>query len=95
MASEPNEKKLEKAVKKALKQNIPSEMADLRSILEKDKIKATNDNGIAFAMILKALKGDKSAAEWVRNAASEKTKENDARLKEPVVIISGDDEIEE
>ena len=55
-------RRLKAAVKKALEKCVPQNMTELREVLAEAGIEATNDNGIAFAMVLKALKGDLSAA---------------------------------
>ena len=86
-------RKLRSAVKKALEANLPSDMEELKEILEKAKIDTTNDNGIAFAMVLKALKGDIFAASWIRDTAGEKPKDEVSLGGDAVVIISGDDKI--
>lgn len=88
-------RRLKAAVKRALLGAIPKEMNDLRELLENEGIDMTNDNGIAFAMVLKALKGDKSAADWVRDTSGEKLKDEIKVGGEAVVIISGDDKIAE
>lgn len=86
-------RRLKSAVKNALEKCIPKDMVELRTILEEAGIDTTNDNGIAFAMVLKALKGDLSAASWVRDTAGEKPKDELTLGGDAVVIISGDDKI--
>lgn len=88
-------RRLKAAVKRALQGAIPDNMAELRTLLEKEGIDATNDNGIALAMVLKALNGDLSAASWIRDTAGEKPKDEVKLGGDAVVIISGDDEIAE
>lgn len=68
-------------------------MTELREILEEAETEATVDNGIAFAMVLKALSGDLSAASWIRDTVGEKPKEELSLGGDAVVIISGDDKI--
>lgn len=88
-------RRLKAAVRKALEKCIPKDMTELRQVLEEAGIDATNDNGIAFAMVLKALKGDLSAANWIRDTAGEKPKDELTLGGDSVVIISGDDKIAE
>ena len=47
-------------------------------------------NGIALAMVLKALSGDKTAVGWVSDICKSP---EDTRADNAVIIISGDDEI--
>lgn len=70
-------------------------MVELREALLKAGVDTTNYNGIAFAMVLKALKGDLSAANWIKDAAVKRSKEEAKQLKDAVVIISGDDKLAE
>lgn len=86
-------RKLRSAVKRVLNMKLPSDKDELIKELEKAGIDATNDNGIAFAMVLKALQGDTSAAGWVRDTVGEKPKDEVALGGEAVVIISGDENI--
>ena len=86
-------RKLRAAVKRALETSLPNGMAELKEALEKAGIDTTNDNGIAFAMVLKALQGDTSAANWVRDTSGEKPKDELEIGGEAVVIISGEDNI--
>lgn len=88
-------KALGKAVKKILKAEIPQEKEELRAFLQSNGIKTTNVNGIALAMVLKALGGDKQSAEWVREASGEKEKDEVNIGGDTVIIISGDEEIAE
>ncbi len=87
-------RRLRAAVKKALQGKVPSEMSELRKYLKKSGVDTTNDNGIAFAMVLKALAGDKAAADWVRDTSGEKPKD-EIDINGGVVFISGEDEIAE
>lgn len=86
-------RRLKAAVKKALEKSIPQNMTELRELLKEANIEATNDNGIAFAMVLKALKGDLYAASWIRDTIGEKPKDELSLGGDAVVIISGDDKI--
>ena len=86
-------RRLRAAVKRVLETNLPNGMDELKKALEDAKIDTTNDNGIAFAMVLKALQGDTSAANWIRDTSGEKPKDEVSLGGEAVVIISGDDKI--
>ena len=86
-------RKLRAAVKRVLEISLPNGMDELKEKLEKAGIDTTNDNGIAFAMVLKALQGDTSAANWIRDTAGEKPKDEVSLGGDAVVIISGDDNI--
>lgn len=88
-------RRLKAAVRKALEKSIPKDMTELRQALKEAGIDTTNDNGIAFAMVLKALKGDLSAASWIRDTVGEKPKDELTLGGDSVVIISGDDKIAE
>ena len=88
-------RRLKAAVRKALEQRIPGNMTELKEVLTEAGIDATNDNGIAYAILLQALKGDISAANWIRDTAGEKPKEELAIGGDSVIIISGDDKIAE
>lgn len=88
-------RRLKAAVRKALEKCVPEDMTELREVLEKAGVDMTNDNGIAFAMVLKALKGDLSAASWIRDTAGEKPKDELTLGGDSVIIISGDDKIAE
>lgn len=86
-------RKLRSAVKRVLEMKLPEGKEELKEALEKAGIDTTNDNGIAFAMVLKALQGDISAANWIRDTAGEKPKDEVSLGGDAVIIISGDDEI--
>ena len=88
-------RRLKAAVRKALEKCVPKDMTELREALKEAGIDATNDNGIAFAVVLKALKGDLSAASWIRDTAGEKPKDELTLGGDSVIIISGDDKIAE
>ena len=86
-------RKLRAAVKRVLDIKLPDDMKDLKNELEKAGIDTTNDNGIAFAMVLKALGGDTAAANWIRDTVGEKPKDEVSLGGDAVVIISGDENI--
>lgn len=86
-------RRLKAAVKKALEGNVPENMSELIQVLENAGVDTTNDNGIAFAMVLKALKGDISAATWIRDIVGEKPKDELQIEGDGVVIIAGSDKI--
>ena len=88
-------RRLKAAVRKALEKRIPGNMTELKEVLTEAGIDPTNDNGIAYAILLQALKGDISAANWIRDTAGEKPKEELAIGGDSVIIISGDDKIAE
>lgn len=88
-------RRLKAAVRRALQKRIPSNMTELKEVLTEAGIDPTNDNGIAYAILLQALKGDISAANWIRDTAGEKPKEELAIGGDSVIIISGDDKIAE
>lgn len=87
-------RRLKRAVKRALQGKVPGTMTELIEVLNDAGIDTTNDNGIAFAIVLKALKGDLSAANWIRDMIGEKPKEEMHLGADSVVIISGDDKLE-
>lgn len=86
-------RRLKAAVKKALEGNIPQNMTELIQVLKDAGVNTTNDNGIAFAVVLKALKGDLSAASWVRDIIGEKPKDELQIEGDGVIIIAGSDKI--
>ena len=86
-------RRLRAAVKRVLETSLPNDMEELKEALKNANIDTTNDNGIAFAIVLKALKGDLSAASWIRDTVGEKPKEELSLGGDAVVIISGDDKI--
>lgn len=88
-------RRLRSAVKRMLEIGLPDDMQELKKALKKAGINTTNDNGIAFAMVLKALNGDTAAASWIRDTAGEKPKDEVAIEGDAVVIISGDDKLAE
>ena len=85
-------RKLKAAVRKVLEGAVPEDMTELCRLLEEQGVPQTNDYGIAFAMVVKALSGDKSAADWVRDTAGEKPKD-EVEHSGGVVILSGGDQI--
>ena len=86
-------RRLKAAVKKALEGKVPEGMSELIQVLENAGVDTTNDNGIAFAVVLKALKGDLSAATWIRDIVGEKPKDELQIEGDGVVIIAGSDKI--
>ena len=86
-------RRLRAAVKRVLETSLPNDMEELKEVLKNANIDTTNDNGIAFAIVLKALKGDLSAASWIRDTVGEKPKDELSLGGDAVVIISGDDKI--
>lgn len=88
-------RRLKAAVRRALEKRIPGDMLELKQVLTEAGIDPTNDNGIAYAILLQALKGDIYAANWIRDTAGEKPKEELAIGGDSVIIISGDDKIAE
>lgn len=86
-------RRLKAAVKKALDGKVPEDMQELIKVLENAGVDTTNDNGIAFAVVLKALKGDLSAATWIRDIVGEKPKDELQIGGDGVVIIAGSDKI--
>ena len=79
------------AVAKALDVELPDDMERLRGLLEREGIDATIDNGIAYAMIFKALSGDRQAVDWVRETSGDHSAEQTECVD--VVIISGEEDI--
>ena len=86
-------RRLRAAVKRVLETSLPNDMGELKEALKNANIDTTNDNGIAFAIVLKALNGDLSAASWIRDTVGEKPKDELSLGGDAVVIISGDDKI--
>lgn len=82
-----------KAVKDALKAKVPKEMEGIKEILDAEGIKNNNTNAIAAAVVLKALKGDLSAVNWVRDAVAEENEE--VAQESGVVIIRGEEDLSE
>jgi hypothetical protein len=86
-------RRLRAAVKRVLEISLPNEMGEIKEALKNANVATTNDNGIAFAIVLKALNGDLSAATRLRDTIGEKPKEELSLGGDAVVIISGDDKI--
>lgn len=86
-------RRLRAAVKRVLEISLPNEMEEIKEALKNANVDTTNDNGIAFAIVLKALNGDLSAATWLRDTIGEKPKEELSLGGDAVVITSGDDKI--
>lgn len=83
---------LKNAICEVLKREVPESEEEIRAMLLEIGVSPTNQNGIAVSMILKALGGDKAAAEWLREASGEKIS-----LKEPadsggavVIFVDGE-----
>lgn len=85
-------KRLREAIQTIL--DLPCIDSDLSEILKKAGIKQDTNNGIALAMALKAMQGDKQAADWVRDTAGEKPS-NDIDVKggSMVIAIKGEDQL--
>ena len=89
-------KRLKAAVKRALAGKIPKDVSgldELRKAIQDEGIDINNDNGIAYAMVIEALKGNTTAASWVRDIIGEKPKDELQIGGDAVVIISGSDKI--
>ena len=89
-----NTSSIKEAVKDALACSLPPDAHTIQEALEYLGLKNNNQNGIAIAMINKAISGDKAAAEWLRDASGEKNEDKNAQSS-AVVIISGGDKIED
>lgn len=86
-------RRLRAAVRKILESAMPIEMEELTAQLEAIGINGgTFAEGVAMAMTLNAMKGDKPSADWVRDTAGEKPKD-EVEHSGGVVILSGDDDI--
>ncbi len=81
------------AVRDALNAQIPDDMTKIKEILMRDGIENNIGNGIAYAMILKALAGDRQAVEWVRETS--RNSDRSGNNSDSVVFISGEEEIPE
>ena len=82
--------KFKKAVNAALRAAVPDEMSGIKEMLGGEGIKDNNTNGIAAAMVLKALKGDLSAANWVKDTVKE---EGEQAENAGVIIITGEGDL--
>lgn len=73
---------------------MPCLNPDIDEILKQSGLQSNNKNGIALAMALKAMQGDKQAADWVRDTAGEKPS-NDIDVKggSMVIAIKGEDQL--
>lgn len=86
-------RRLRAAVKKILESQMPEDMQDIKQKLADIGIDAgTFAEGVAMAMTINAIKGDKPSADWVRDTAGEKPKD-EVDISGGVVILSGDDDI--
>lgn len=86
-------RRLRAAVRKILESAMPDDMEDLKQKLEAIGVNGgTFAEGVAMAMTINAMKGDKPSADWVRDTAGEKPKD-EIEHSGGVVILSGDDDI--
>ncbi len=86
-------RRLRAAVRKILESAMPDDMEELKQKLEAVGITGgTFAEGVAMAMTINAMKGDKPSADWVRDTAGEKPKD-EIEHSGGVVILSGDDDI--
>ena len=86
-------RRLRAAVKKILDSPMPDDMEELLGRLNAIGINGgTFAEGVAMAMTLNAMKGDKPSADWVRDTAGEKPKD-EIEHSGGVVILSGEDDI--
>ena len=85
-------RRMRAAVRKVLDGEIPEDMCELRERLTALGAETKCYDGVALAMVLKAMKGDKSSADWVRDTAGEKPKD-EVDLGGGVVILAGSDQI--
>ena len=85
-------RRMRAAVRKVLDGEIPEDMSELRERLTALGAETKCYDGVALAMVLKAMKGDKSSADWVRDTAGEKPKD-EVDLGGGVVILAGSDQI--
>lgn len=86
-------RRLRAAVRKILESAMPQDMESIRVQLEAIGITGgTFAEGVAMAMTLNAINGDKPSADWVRDTAGEKPKD-EVEHSGGVVILSGDDDI--
>ena len=87
-------RRLRSAVQKIMSSAMPQDMGDIIKQLEAVGINGgTFAEGVAMAMMMNAVKGDKPSADWVRDTAGEKPKEDINIGGDAVVILSGDDKI--
>ena len=86
-------RRLRAAVRKILDSPMPDDMKTLISRLNAIGINGgTFAEGVAMAMALNAMKGDKASADWVRDTAGEKPKD-EVEHSGGVVFLSGEDDI--
>ena len=86
-------RRLRAAVRKILESAMPQDMESIRAQLEAIGITGgTFAEGVAMAMTLNAMKGDKASADWVRDTAGEKPKD-EVEHSGGVVFLSGEDDI--
>ncbi len=89
---------LRDAVRRVLNAKLADGSQEIEQILESGGIGKSNKNAVAMAMVLEAIKGNKSCAEWLRETAGEKDKERkkadgEQKTNGAVVFISGEEEI--
>lgn len=85
---------LQSAVRRVLNSKMPDTDKELEQILESGGIGKSNKNAVAMAMVREAIKGNKSCAEWLREASGEKNadkKGTDEKTNGAVVFISGEE----
>lgn len=86
-------RRLRAAVRKILESAMPQDMESIRAQLEAIGITGgTFAEGVAMAMTLNAINGDKASADWVRDTAGEKPKD-EVEHSGGVVFLSGEDDI--
>lgn len=86
-------RRLRAAVKKILESELPQDMDELTERLNAIGITGgTFAEGVAMAMTLNALKGDKASADWVRDTSGEKPKD-EVEHSGGVVFLSGEGDI--
>lgn len=84
-------KSIGEAVELALHGRLPEDMGKIREQMQRDGAEENCCNGIAYAMVLKALSGDKTAAEWVREAGGEKAAGRSGGGAKAVMITGEED----
>ncbi|MBQ4153873.1 MAG: hypothetical protein IJE01_01570 [Clostridia bacterium] len=86
-------RRMRSAVKKILNGPIPKDMTTIRALLLEMGIEESSCyEGVSLAMVVNAMNGDKPSADWVRDTAGEKPKD-EIEHSGGVVILSGDDDI--
>jgi hypothetical protein len=86
-------RRLRAAIKKILESELPQDMEELTEKLNAIGITGgTFAEGVAMAMALNALKGDKASADWVRDTSGEKPKD-EIEHSGGVVFLLGEEDI--